>query len=246
MEASYRFARRPKWLIGHVLALIAIVGFINLGFWQLRRHDERSARNATMSGQMAETPAAWGALLVMSDGDPAAAEFRRVALSGTYLVDDEVLWQARTLNGQSGHDVLTPLLIGDRAIMVNRGWVPIDASGPPVSEARPPAGEVTVRGIVLAGHARAEPGAGAVDRVSRIDLTRLQEQMEPRLVRFYVQLESQSPQQAATLPLPQRPPAPDAGPHLSYAFQWFVFALIAAVGYPILLRKSARDEAESR
>ena len=45
------------------------------------------------------------------DAAPRAAEreFRLVTVSGTYDPAREVLWQARTLNGRSGHDVLTRL-----------------------------------------------------------------------------------------------------------------------------------------
>jgi surfeit locus 1 family protein len=35
-----------------------------------------------------------------------------------------------------------------------------------------------------------------------------------------------------------RPPALDNGPHLSYAIQWFCFALIVVVGTVALLRKT--------
>ena len=31
----------------------------------------------------------------------------------------------------------------------------------------------------------------------------------------------------------------DEGPHLSYAFQWFIFAAIGAVGYVMILRRNA-------
>ena len=52
---------------------------------------------------------------------------------------------------------------------------------------------------------------------------------------FVVQLESPDP----TRGLPRRWPSPtfDDGPHLSYAIQWFSFALIALVGTAVLIRK---------
>ena len=37
------------------------------------------------------------------------------------------------------------------------------------------------------------------------------------------------------------PPTLDAGPHLSYAFQWFAFAAIAITGYVILGRRQTLD-----
>lgn len=41
-------------------------------------------------------------------------------------------------------------------------------------------------------------------------------------------------------PAPLPPPKLDAGPHLSYTFQWFSFALVAIVGYTLVLRHQAR------
>lgn len=242
---------RPKWIAGHVLALVAVVGFVNLGFWQLRRHDERGDVNAVMSRRL-DLPAANLAELVSEVGeDPERLEFRRVRATGTYLPSEEVILQARTLDGRSGHDVLTPLLLGERAVIVDRGWVPIDVSDPPVAGAEPASLEVTVVGILRTSQVRhglgpVDPDTGELDRVSRVDIGRLQQQIEPELYPVYILLQDQSPEQVGSLPLPQDPPRPDAGPHLSYAIQWFIFAAIAAVGYPVLLARTAREDSTAR
>ena len=39
-------------------------------------------------------------------------------------------------------------------------------------------------------------------------------------------------------------PEPDLGPHLGYAGQWFLFALVFALGYPFMLRRQARTYEE--
>ncbi len=39
-------------------------------------------------------------------------------------------------------------------------------------------------------------------------------------------------------------PVLDEGPHFSYAVQWFIFSTIALVGYPLVLRRSARNRGE--
>ena len=51
----YRFLLRPKWIGFHLLVVAAIVTMVNLGFWQLRRLDERQAFNAVGRGS-ATTP----------------------------------------------------------------------------------------------------------------------------------------------------------------------------------------------
>ena len=45
--------------------------------------------------------------------------------------------------------------------------------------------------------------------------------------------------------IPIDPPSTDLGPHLAYAVQWFLFFAVAAVGYPLVLRRQAkRGESE--
>jgi cytochrome oxidase assembly protein ShyY1 len=36
-------------------------------------------------------------------------------------------------------------------------------------------------------------------------------------------------------------PILDEGPHFGYAVQWFIFSTIALVGYPLIIRRSARN-----
>ena len=45
-------------------------------------------------------------------------------------------------------------------------------------------------------------------------------------------------------PLPRRLPVPELseGPHLSYAIQWFAFALILGIGYPLFVAKQERED----
>ena len=81
-----------------------------------------------------------------------------------------------------------------------------------------------------------EPTEVAVP-AGRVNITGLVRQAGPQLA---VQLISQQPQQdeiPATLDLPTL----DVGPHRGYAVQWFLFALVGVVGYPLVLRRTARD-----
>src|SRR5690606_20888292 len=80
-------------------------------------------------------------------------DFLPVVATGTYDPQDEVLLRGRSLDGQPGYHVLTPLVLdatagalAGRALLVERGWVPYDMDRVPVEAALPPAGSVTVRG----------------------------------------------------------------------------------------------------
>ena len=78
--------------------------------------------------------------------------------------------------------------------------------------------------------------AGAI--FTRIDLARLGRRFPYPIEPFYLWLMTQSPRQAASLP--QLAPLPDltvSPPHLSYTIQWFLFAAIGIIGYPVVLRR---------
>ncbi len=244
--SSYAFARRPWWIAGHAVAIVGIIVFVLLGLWQLERHDERREFNERLEARLEAPTQSLEGLVAEYGEDGEVLDLRRVEVAGTYAVADEVILRNRTQSGRSGHDVLTPLETGDgRAVIVDRGWVPIDVEGPPVVGAEPPSGEVVVYGIVRATQERGslgpiDPATGRLDRISRIDVDRLQQQTPQDLYPFSIQLDKQNPSQAQDFPIPQPVPSPESGPHLSYAIQWFVFALVVAIGYPILMWRTAK------
>jgi cytochrome oxidase assembly protein ShyY1 len=246
MSGRYSFLKSPVWVIGILIVVVTVVAFVNLGMWQLRRLDERRALNATAESRMAEDPVDLALLLATVGTDPEDLEYRSVTVTGTYDVEQEVLLQARTLDGVSGHNVVTPLVLSDTSLAVNRGWVPIDAEGPPVPDALPPEGVVTVAGILRNSEERGPTGVveedGAYRKIGRLDLELLAPQWGGVAVPMYLQLEAQDPAQGG-YPTPLGRPAIGEGAHLSYAIQWFIFAAIAAVGFPILVVNTARRKA---
>ena len=238
----YAFLRSPIWIAGIAIALITVIAFVNLGLWQLRRLDERRGINATIERRATAEPVPLGIVLATHGTDSDALVYRRVSVAGTYDQADEVLIIGTTLN-QSGNDVLTPLRIEGVTIAVNRGWVPIDAGGPPVAGAAPPVGAVEVTGVLLKGQRFGSLGTpeedGRFDLMGRIDLDALTPQWGNDLLPVYLLLESQDPA-GGELPMPRPPPEAGEGPHLAYAAQWFMFAVIAAIGFPVLIYRTGR------
>jgi cytochrome oxidase assembly protein ShyY1 len=248
----YRFLLRPRWLLGHVLVLLAIVVMINLGFWQLHRLDEKRDRNATIVARQEEPVLRVDDVLnpLLLDDHSSSAEdvaYSRVSATGTYLADEQVLVRNRSLGGAPGSWVLTPLLLesGD-AVVISRGWVPIDAD---LGLAVPPTGEVTVEGFVQATQERGsigptDPAEGELENLARVDVQRLQQQVDEHLLSGWVQLSEQTPAQPEDIPAPVPLPELDEGPHLGYAGQWFLFSVVLAVGYVVIIRRSAKEDAD--
>jgi len=241
-QPDYRFVRQPRWILGGFIVLMVGAAFVALGFWQLRRLDERVMANDAIERRLAESPASLDAVLGAGTA-PVEAEFRRVWLTGEYLADDEVLLRSRSFKGSSGSHVLTPLLLDDgTVVIVERGWVPLDRGPAPVVEANPPSGRVVVVGLVRPSQAPDDRDAGTepIAEIATVDLGRLQGQFAVPLAPVYVRLLEQDPPQSG-LPLVLDPPDLSRGPHLAYAIQWFLFAGVVLIGYPALIVWTARN-----
>ncbi|MDP9418912.1 MAG: SURF1 family protein [Actinomycetota bacterium] len=248
--AARRFWLRPKWVVGHVLVVVLVVAFVNLGFWQLRRLDEKRAVNAAI-----EARSSLPLRPVEDVVDPAAGfgdvddlVYRRVSARGTYDPAASVLVRSRSLDGRPGFHVLTPLVTGQAtALVVNRGFAPFTAEpAEALAATRPPSGEVEVTGLLFSTQERegigpTDPAEGVLREISRVDLARLQAQYGADVYPLYLQLSAQVPAPAGALPIVLPEPEQSEGNHLSYAVQWFVFAAIGAGGWPLLLRNTARE-----
>jgi cytochrome oxidase assembly protein ShyY1 len=239
----YRFLLRPKWLAFHLLVVTAIVVMINLGFWQLRRLDERREFNATIEARYDAPPADLDDLLP-EPGDERAAEaveWRPVRASGTYLPDEAVFVVNRSQNGLAGRNVAVPLLLDDgRVLVVNRGFVPLGVDVP-----RVPSNEVDVLGRLRTTQERglgqlSDPAEGELTEIQRIDLPRLASQLPGGVVPMYLDLVASDPPETGPFPEPVAAPTLGEGNHLSYAVQWFIFATAVAVGWVLAVRRSIR------
>ena len=78
-----------------------------LGFWQLRRLDEKRAIKATGRGAPGRSPPATCRTVVpggrrLGDDAVEAVEHRSVTATGTYADDDTFVVENRTFNGASG------------------------------------------------------------------------------------------------------------------------------------------------
>lgn len=254
----------PRWLFGHLLALTLIGLFISFGFWQLRRLGQRDAYNALLEARLSAEPQPFAELARQYDlNAPAEAEnaapYRRAAVTGRFDAENEVLLRSRAYNGSPGYHVLTPLRMANgRALLVDRGWVPFELDEPPIAEAAPPQEMVTVTGILQPSQAapagggladrlglvQRDPAEGPLDAVFFVNPARLEGQLPYALEPVFLELATQTPAQSGQLPVPPAPLELTRGPHLSYAFQWFAFALIGVVGYGVLMRAVLRDKKE--
>jgi cytochrome oxidase assembly protein ShyY1 len=244
--ARYGFLFRPRWIGFHLLVIVAIVAMINLGFWQLRRLDERKQFNAAVSSRIDQEPAPLDDVLTAGT-DPDSVEWRPVEATGTYLPDEQFVVVNRSQGGAAGELVVTPLELGDgRILLVDRGFVPQATNGAPA-----PSGEVEVVGRLRPSEERrrgqlSDPAEGDLTEVHRVDIDRLEPQLPGPVAPMYVDLVSSSPAETGPFPTPAALPELTEGPHLSYAIQWFIFSVCVAIGWVLAVRHSIRSRTTGR
>ena len=245
-HSAVRTVTRPRALLGHLLVLGVVGVLVALGQWQLQRLAEVRMANGLLEERSAVPPVALDVLLDGSGADPAALEFRRVVVSGVFLPEEEVLQRNRIQRGLQGLDVLTPLDLGDgTTLLVRRGWVPTTMDTPPVTDAPPPPGAVTISGILERGVAQPtfgarDPDGGVLARVFHPDTERLDRQMSGDLLPVVLRMDPLPGASATTLPAAPEAPRLDEGSHLSYAAQWHLFALLALGAYLLWWRARLR------
>lgn len=245
MRRSYAFLRSRRWVGIVALALIVTLTCTLLGRWQYHRYQGKAHQMDLVAANYDAAPAP-----LTDELDPPfepGLEWLPVELTGTFVGETVVLPQ-RGVRGSAGDHLLGVLALsgGDRLVVVDRGWYPVDEfDDPTVDQPPPPTGEVTVTG-------RLRPAEAPSDRGIRDDQVFV---INPGQVLAAAGLSAEQGALASTgylqgMPGPAQAglqsfpaPAEDLGPHLSYAFQWWVFALGALVGLVILARREAAMEA---
>ncbi len=254
----------PGAWVSHVLVLLVVVGCVAAGQWQFQRLDERRTSNERLEERRVAEPVEVATLfgggddVVVPTTAPADLEFRRVTATGTYLPEQELVLEGRSFGGQTGRDVFTPLELEDGSlVLVRRGWVPREAGPPPVQDATPPEGEVTIEGYLEVSVdppsiGPQNPQTGELSVLQIPDVPRIAEQFDAPMFAMPVRLTDQRPPQVAADAvaaagidaLPAIPPVEplDERNHLSYAVQWYSFAVLALIAYSAWWVKRLREE----
>ena len=237
----------PKWLLSHVFVAVLIASFIAAGFWQLDRLGVRQDENRVVESRI-DTPAT--DLDAVRDLEAELAEFLPVALSGTYALDRQILVANRSDEGTPGFWAWTVFETGaGDEVIVNRGFVPrtivVGTPGAlPLESIDPVEPNVAIQGLLRRGIASGRLSNDGTE-ISRPDAELaatalgLDGALDPDL---YVELVIQEPAQETGLPSRVPPPDLSEGPHRSYAFQWFTFALLGVVGYAAVLLRIRRGD----
>ncbi|MFJ8940878.1 SURF1 family protein [Streptomyces sp. NPDC102365] len=248
----YRFLLSRQWVILTLIMLALIPTMIELGFWQLHRHEHKVALNRVISQSLAAKPVPAESLAAPGQAVEHENLYRRVTAKGTFDTADEVVVRRRTNSDEEvGFHVLTPFVLDDgRVLLVNRGWIPADGAQTEFPRIPAPAkGETTVTGRLMADETAGGSGIkdvrGLPDRmVMLINSEQQAKALGKQVLGGYVELTAPEPK--GDVPeLIAAPNHSDIGPHMAYAVQWWLFAAGVPVGFVILARRERRDREEA-
>ncbi|BDZ53083.1 SURF1 family cytochrome oxidase biogenesis protein [Agromyces marinus] len=226
----WRFLASPRWAGYLVLVIVFAIVCSALGTWQLNRRAEARAEVARIDANYDAAPVPLDEALP----DPGAFDidqrWKVVEATGEYLPGEEVVVRNRPNQGTTGFEVITPLRLEDGTVfMVDRGWIPQDQEGRPSQFAAPPSGAVEITARLKAGEVTIAGRTTSGSEMATVDLGELADRVgEPAYTGAYgilIQEGAAASEPPVALPRPVR----DEGPHLSYALQWFVFALLAFI-----------------
>lgn len=241
-----------RWIATMSVSVVVAAGCLTAGVWQWHRHQARSAAVAVVERNL-DAPAVPIESLV-APGEPVTADevWQPVSATGHYLRGSTVLLRNRPVGGAQGFHALAGFAVDSGALagsvlVVDRGWIPTAADGSsPQSAPGLPAGPVQLVARLRIDEAESEriapPGQVQVIHAATVREAAA-EPWQGTTLDAYAAVVSENG--AGTGLDALESPSTDLGPHLSYAFQWVVFAIGSLVGAVILLRREDAPESSA-
>lgn len=242
-QTGWSFLRSRRWIGYFALMLVFTVACVWLGNWQFERRAEARAEIARIDANYDAAPLP----LVETLDDPAGFKvdehkWQTVEMRGQYIGDTYLARNRPGPNGV-GSNLIQAFKNEDGSVLfIDRGWVPVSGTDEqPPGLPSPPEGETTVQARLRASEPMILGRSSAGNSVASIhapELARLSGLDGQVYTGAYGQLVAEDPA-GETGALATRP-ARDEGPHLSYALQWYVFIIIAAIGVAYGARQEYR------
>jgi len=230
-----RILREPRWAGLAVLVILLIPAFGLLSAWQVDRLEQRRDRNDLIQQRTAAPAAPLRDLRGAAAAGPGVLDWRLARAEGAYEPAGQRLVRSQPLGGRPGLWVLTPLATEVGTLPVLRGWIPAVQQGTAPALA-PPVGPVDLTCRLRS----IRPGPPPPSDLPPGQVNDIPEPADPALPGYACDLVSSEPPADASLTL-LPPPALSEGSHLSYAVQWVAFAVIAVLGFAVLLRREVHD-----
>ena len=225
LGSTYVLRLRPLVLL---IMTLMIVVCIKLGLWQWHKAAQKQAMaDALLHGQ--SSTEMLDIQRMQEAGYVTQMHMHTVQLTGRYLPEHTFFLDNQVENAQAGFHVLTPLLLPDNqtVLLVDRGWVPGYADHQQLPAVMTSTGEQTVKGLFWQQKKTAfrldQAGQGWLPVQQVIDFDYLRKQWHYPMPAALFKLDPAISQDGFVRHWSL--PAGQVEKNLSYAYQWFGFAL---------------------
>lgn len=229
--------RRPGFVWITLAMLIGVGVTTRFGFWQLSRAQEKQDRHASIMAKQEAPILSTQALLERPELFQSLHQ--RVSLQGKWLVQHTLYLENRTMRGQTGFWVVTPLALTPKTwVLVQRGWIPRHREDrtrlQPIDT---PADEVQINGRLSAMPSDLlQLGGATPEATMTTGPSNIRQNLEPqRYARDIGQswagfvVQTDPPSEGLLREWPEISAGVEK--NLGYAFQWFALAAVQLLLY---------------
>lgn len=245
-KRGWRAFLSPGWVLFTLIIItFSYFAFTFLAPWQLNRDGAIVERNEQIDAAFEVDPVPVEDIFDAEGAIDPEEEWTRVILTGRYLPTREVVMRMRPVDSSPAFHALTPFqLTSGKIILVNRGFEPPFQGGvPPLATA--PTGEQSILGHARPNEQRpslAPVHDQGVRQVYGINTGQIEQLTGADLARDYVQLAPGEAGEINAIPIPIL----ERGSHLSYAFQWITFGIMAPLGLGYFIWAELRERRRVR
>ena len=216
-----------------LLSVCMLAVLISLGFWQLRRADQKRIILQRYQYNRSQPTMQLANLSAKQD-----YEFRKVQLQGYFDENHSQLLDNQIYQQQVGYFVLTPFKneATKQWILVNRGWIPqgknrqqLPTINKPIPGAQTIAGQLK-RPMHLLVLKADQWNTQYPQLIQNIDLSKLAQNIQQPFYNYILLLSPKNPNgfiRPWTTPVPRV----SVARHIAYAIQWFLMATIVCILY---------------
>jgi cytochrome oxidase assembly protein ShyY1 len=240
----------PGWVLA-ILVVLAELTLLVLGAWQWQRLDQKRELEAAFDARTAGAPRAAAEVEALP---PAERDFEVISLTGRWDTERVFRVSNRYRNSILGEEAIVPLVLADgSAVLVNRGWYPIEERDRVLAELRAD----SVASAPVRGQVQQRPdldGRALTNGTwSRFDVTSMGASLPYPTHGWAViegeRVEGDTPPISRELPVTGWIPYRNTVPHFEYALTWWGLALVlpvVAVARLLQRRRGTDHEAPAR
>lgn len=210
------------------LAFLSLALLISLGFWQLRRAEEKNLLLKNSSKQALEPIKQW------QEGMPLPKQFEAKWLEGQYLPYTFLL-DNQHVEHQFAFSILSPLQLGEKVVLIDRGFVKADITRQHLPKINTPKEKLKLKGSVYYPSKKGFVLGESYERkgdnlyiIEKIDTELIAQFLHKSVYPFIIRLDKN--EQAGFIrewAIVSMPPER----HYAYALQWFAMAFVVVILY---------------